>query len=177
MLFRSIGQQQAAAQRDAATDKFTAERATHMLTDQERFDQQNQENQKRAAEMQNTNIERKQALNDYKLESTVNALDQKKKLLSQVGKDVVDIADTSAAYKLNNEIATRSGSQAALDTKYKMLEAERMSVIDKNPLDPRADDLWKEMQKVSGEYQTSRKTPFSGYWTHYKNGGKLMPRI
>jgi len=173
-----IGQNQAAAIRDAATDRFSGERAQHLITEQNRVDQQNRENQQRQAEMQNINTERRQTLGDYKLESNVNALDQKKKLLSEVGKTVMDVADTSGAYKTNKFFAEREGQAAAIDTDYRRKEAKLAALISKgDPNHPDIDRLRREMKGIAGKYSSNLTQPLPGYWTHYKNGGKLIPRI
>lgn len=171
-----ISDQLAAAGRTQAMDQLASERGQQLIQERQRVAKEIAENQIRSGETANANVERQQTLNDYKLEASVNALDQKKKLLAEAGKDIKDIADTSQAYNLN-KFFTKQGNDAAIaQSDYDAAREEYMSLLSRGDINHPAVKVAKEKAEAARQRYNSvlsRQTP--GYFYH--NGGKLIPRI
>lgn len=172
-----ISDQMASAGRTQAMDQLASERGQQLIAERQRVAKEVAENQIRSGETANANIERAQTLNDYKLESSVNAMDQKKRLLAEAGKDIKDIADTSQAYGLN-KFFTKQGNDAAIaESDYNAAREEYMSLLSRGDINnPDIGPAKARAEAARQRYNNVLRQTTPGYWTH-RNGGKLIPRI
>jgi len=172
-----ISDQMAAAGRGQAMDQLASERGQQLIAERQRVAKEVAENQIRSGETANANIDRAQSLADYKLESSVNAMDQKKRLLAEAGKDVKDIADTSQAYGLNKFFTKQGNDTAIAQSDYDAAREEYMSLLSKgNIYDPAVKEARDRAEAARQRYNNVLRQKTPGYWTH-RNGGKLIPRI
>lgn len=175
-----ISNQVAAAGRVSAMDKLAAERGSLLLDERRRVAEQTAANQVRMGEGYNRNIERQQALNDYKLESIINADEHKKKLLSQVGTQLTDNLETAQAYDTHVALSDKQDQLRGIQAQYDQKAEELRVALDKGDvLSQKA--LRQEMQGLMNQYNTLVQKDYAGtYWSkspYLKNGGKLIPRI
>lgn len=124
----------AGAQRGKMRNEQIAGRAGHMLTERNRFDEQQRQNQQAAAETENKNLDRAQDFADYKTGVNTAALEAKKDLttgfISNVGKNM----GLGAEFNLEQEAIEDANRRQAYNDELKIAmalpsEAERTIAI------------------------------------------------
>lgn len=166
----------ASGQRGSMRDEVASQRGLNLMEERKRVAAENSANEIRAGETRNTNIDRMQNLDDYKLESDINKYTQYNKLLNQVGSQAIDTIENNQAYNLRRDQIGQENSVANIDTWINHLNNQREAMLAKGNYGTSEIDAAIEAKIKEREGVLNRQTP--GVWTrpYRKNGGKLLPR-
>jgi hypothetical protein len=168
----------ASATRGSMEDQIASERAQNLIDERKRVASERAANQLRAGETQQRNIDRMQELDDFKMQSDINAITQKRKLLSETGQTLFDAVTQGEAFDITSERIAKDNDIAALQTKVNQLAYKRDSLIQQgldydkvSEVDNKINDTIEEMRNLMrrGKQRAYIKTS-------YKNGGKLVSR-